>query len=144
MIKDLGFKTKPRLFSLILAIGLFFAVFNCASAAKEVQGTVPVLPPLQPAPSGIYPNYSGNVQYQSDDIAPQTADTPGQSGENSQAGAGDVAGGSGGDKSGQAQAQASALSLADGWWPTAKNILFGILAVILIAGGAYYIKRGKE
>lgn len=143
MIEDLGYKIKPRLFSFILAIGLFFAVFNCASAAKEVQGTVPVLPPLQPAPSGIYPNYSGSVQYESQDIAPQATDTPGQGGENSQAGAGDIARESGGDKSGQAQAQAPVLSLAGGR-ALVKNILFGILVVVLIAGGAYYIKRGKE
>ncbi|MGE5392142.1 MAG: hypothetical protein ACM3NH_00130 [Candidatus Saccharibacteria bacterium] len=50
-------------------IGLQLAPF-AALAARTVQGTVPVIPPLQPAPQNVKPNLSGNVDYGKTTTAP--------------------------------------------------------------------------
>jgi len=56
----------------ILIFFLSFAFVNPALAAKMVSGTVPQLKPLQPAPAGIFPAYSKNIQYQDPNYMPNS------------------------------------------------------------------------
>ena len=53
-----------------LILLLSFAFINPALAAKAVKGTVPQLKPLQPAPAGIFPAYSKNIQHQDVNYVP--------------------------------------------------------------------------
>ena len=46
----------------IAIILLSFIITTPALAAKEVQGTVPVIPPLQPPTAGVAPSYSSNAE----------------------------------------------------------------------------------
>ncbi|HVY67982.1 MAG TPA: hypothetical protein VHA30_03770 [Patescibacteria group bacterium] len=52
---------KRLFFGFFLAFGLSATALS-AQAAKQIHGTVPELQPLQPAPAGIVPNVSNNIQ----------------------------------------------------------------------------------
>jgi hypothetical protein len=54
----------------LLIFFLSFIFINPALAAKAVKGTVPQLKPLQPAPAGIFPAYSKNIQHQDANYVP--------------------------------------------------------------------------
>jgi hypothetical protein len=42
---------------------LSFVFFSPVLAAKTVQGTVPKVSPLQPAPAGVFPNLKNNAEF---------------------------------------------------------------------------------
>jgi hypothetical protein len=46
----------------LVIIFLSFAIFSPVFAAKIVPGTVPQVQPLQPAPAGISPGFTKNIQ----------------------------------------------------------------------------------
>lgn len=130
----------------LLTIFLFLAFAAPALAAKSVQGTVPVIPPLQKAPEGEYPNYSGNVQAISPDVAAQQ-DQP-QAGTNADKinfPAKDYPAGTAGEDYLSSDAKAGMpAGTFGGSAGRAKNLFFLFFALILIAGGVYLVRRGKK
>ena len=60
----------------IIIIATLLTFSQPVFAAKMVTGSVPVVQPLQPAPVGVKPNLSHNVQYSD----PSHVDNSGQSG----------------------------------------------------------------
>jgi flagellar basal body-associated protein FliL len=54
---------------------------NLAFAAQTVKGTIPEVKPLQPAPPGVYPDVSNNIQHTSQEKSASDNNNIGKSGE---------------------------------------------------------------
>jgi hypothetical protein len=112
-----------------------FSFFSQAFAAMSVKGTVPNIKPLQPAPEGISPNYSGNIQYSPDSAS--NGENPEEKVLNEKKAAGIL----------QNDAELKNQATTDAGFSfvrQSKSFLILFLFILITAGGAYIFFRDKE
>ena len=104
-----------------------------AQAAKQVSGTVPDIQPVQPAPEGISPNVSKNIQFQD----------PSHEGQFDAEG--NVINGSQSQQATEQQPSFSTSVLPEkiaaagsGWWK------YALIVLLLLGGGAVYWKVNRK
>jgi hypothetical protein len=122
----------------LLIIAVSFFIVNPSFAAKSVKGTVPDLPPLQPAPSGISPNYSGNINYIGKPEEKESASTTEQQHNNLEPSV----------STPQRHSRIFWLfgpeSKDETVGGAVKNFSFLIFLLVVLGGGAYYFWREKK
>jgi hypothetical protein len=119
----------------VIIILISFSFFSQAFAAMSVKGTVPNIKPLQPAPEGISPNYSGNIQYSPDSAS--NGENPEEKVLNEKKAAGFL----------QNDAELKNQATTDAGFSfvrQSKSFLILFLFILITAGGAYIFFRDKE
>ncbi len=118
---------------IIILISFFF--FSHTFAAMSVKGTVPDIKPLQPAPEGISPNYSGNIQFSPDS---------GSNGENMEEKTSNEKKVDGLLQNNSELKNQSSTDTGFSFVRQSKSFLVLFLFILITAGGAYIFFRDKE
>ena len=132
--QNMYFKFDSVILSFCLCFSLAAVPFK-VFAALEVKGEIPVNKPFHAPPEDVTPNYSGSVEYKSQNFLPsqeeQEQNTESQTQESPV------------EETANQTQQEQSVAVASKSGKT-KNIIFLTLMGLILGGGIYFAKREKK